>query len=384
MPCPRPILLFLAGALLFFAPNRSGAIIDGTDASITEFPWIAAIIQKGNFGSPALIGGGSLVGDQWILTAAHSVVSLSAGSIEVWLGSDNLEDPTNRQVRNVLAIYRHPDFVTDTGTSTNDLALLLLDRPVAGIPILPYLSDPFGIAEGDPVAVAGWGTSTVGLAEATNQLQKASAEIISEATAQMTFGPVVTGVHLPATDPDEIATPCVGDSGSPLIKTILGDDVLVGLVSFGSADCDNASLPTIYTRIPVFAAWLDENLTLTAEPSALKLSGNDKTIQNGDASRTKNLTDFGKLRRPGSSRTRRFVVQNQGDGLLTVRSTSLPGKAFSVRQSNAKIINAGASSALRIRFKAPSKGKTHRSTVKLLTNDPANPVFRFRLEARVR
>lgn len=382
---PSPVkFIALISALLLFTGGESRAIISGTDAATGEFPWIAGIVQKGAFVSPALIGGGALIGDQWIITAAHSVDTLSAASIEVWLGSNDLGDPAGRVVRNVLAIFIHPDFAAGAGTSENDLALLLLDVPVAGFPLLPVLDDPLLLLTGDAVTVAGWGTSTAGLAEPTPVLQKAPAELISNEDATIVFGPVITPVHLAAVDPDEIATPCVGDSGSPLIKEIAGIDTLVGLVSFGSADCDDASLPAIYTRVPLFASWIDEQLDLTATPPGLSLTGKGRRIRSGAKPGESNGTHFGELRRPGSQRTRTFAVSNVGTGLLTARSVQLAGKGFRLRQTPATLIGAGSTSSLKVTFRAPRGKKRFRSQVQILTNDPARPVYSLKLEAKVR
>jgi len=377
-------LLALIPAILLFTGGKSGAIISGTDASTGEFPWIAGIVQKGAFVSPALIGGGSLIGDQWVITAAHSVEMLGAASIEVWLGSNDLENPAGRVVRNVLAVFIHPDFATGAGTSENDLALLLLDQPVSGFPLLPVLDDPLALLTGDAVTVAGWGTSTPGLAEPTTVLQKAPAEIISNEDATVVFGPVITPVHLAAVDPDEIATPCVGDSGSPLVKMIGGIDTLVGLVSFGSADCNDASLPTIYTRIPLFAPWIGEHLDLTATPPGLTLTGKGRRIGSGAKPKENNGTDFGELKRPGRQRTRTFAVSNAGSGLLTARSTQLAGKGFRLREVPATLIGTGSANSLKVTFRAPRGKKRFRSQVRILTNDPAQPIYALKLEARVR
>lgn len=377
-------LLALITAMLLLTGGESRAIISGSDATTGEFPWIAGIVQKGAFVSPALIGGGSLIGDQWVITAAHSVEMLSAASIEVWLGSNDLENPAGRIVRNVLAVFIHPDFATGAGTSENDLALLLLDAPVTGFPLLPVLDDPLSLLTGDAVTVAGWGTSTPGLIEPTSLLQKAPAGLISNEDATVVFGPVITAVHLAAVDPDEIATPCVGDSGSPLVKNIAGTDTLVGLVSFGSADCDDASLPTIYTRIPLFAPWIEEHLSLTATPPGLTLTGKGRPVASGARPKETNGTDFGELKRPGRQRTRTFAVNNAGSGLLTARSTQLTGQGFRLRQAPATLIGAGSMSSLKVTFRAPRGKKRFRSRVQILTNDPARPVSSIKLEARVR
>lgn len=386
----RPIMFrsqpfALAAAMVAFAllPTEGRAIIGGAQALPGEFPWIAGIVQKNAIPSPGLVGGGALVGDQWVVTAAHSVNGIPAESLEVWLDLTDLNS-SSRQVRGVLAVFFHPDFASADGTSVNDIALLLLDQPAGGIATLPVLADPDGIAVDDDVRVAGWGTTTAGFVEATPQLQKAAARILSQEEASSAFGSVIEPVHLPAVDPDELATPCVGDSGGPLVKNIEGTDRLVGLVSFGNVGCDDPSLPAIYTRVPLFAEWMEAYLALTAPPSRLLVSGRGKRVLQGKAPRTSNGTDYGVLKRRGARRTRTFRLENAGAGLLTVRAVTVSGRFFALVKRPSTLVSTGAVSTARVRFRASAAKRRHQGRVRLFTNDPAAPVFTFRIAGRVR
>lgn len=379
MPRPLPTLLCL---LLLLFPTGARSIIDGTDAAPGEFPWIAGIVRR-DVPAPGLVGGGTLVGDQWVLTAAHSVYDLAATNLEVSLGVTALDDTVSRQSRGVLAVYVHPDFATDNGTSVNDLAMLLLDRPVTSITPLGLVTNPLDLTTGDAVRVAGWGISMVGDTQPTNELQRADADLLSNASAAMVFGSVIEPVHLAAKDPAETACPCVGDSGGPLVKNLSGTDYLAGLVSFGSLDCDPA-LPTIYTRIPSFAPWIGESLALTAAPSSISIQGKGRTIASGSKAKGANGSDFGEMRGPRARRTRAFSLANAGAGLLTVRSVTVSGRGFSLRTVPATILATGGSGTMKVTFVAPARGKRHQGRIQLFTNDPVTPVFLLRVGASVR
>ncbi|PAW64712.1 MAG: hypothetical protein B9S36_01955 [Verrucomicrobiia bacterium Tous-C2TDCM] len=381
VPMRRVISTFL-GLLTLLLPTGGQSIIEGTDAAPGEFPWIAGIVRR-DVPSPGLVGGGSLVGDQWVLTAAHSVDGLEVTNLEVWLGITALDDTATRQSRGVLAVYLHPDFAKDGGTSVNDLAMLLLDRPVTTITPLGLVTNPAHLSTGDSVRVAGWGASVSGDPSPTNQLRRAGVELLSQATAAMVFGSVIGSTHLAAKDPAEVASPCVGDSGGPLVKSLSGTDYLAGLVSFGSLDCDPA-LPTIYTHIPSFASWIGESLALTAAPSSILIEGRSRVISSGAGSERANGTDFGELRGPRARRTRVFSLANSGAGLLTVGSVKGSGRGFSVRPLPAPLVATGGKVAMRVVFIAPARGKRHKGQIQLLTNDPVTPVFLLRLAASVR
>jgi len=49
---------------------------------------------------------------------------------------------------------------------------------------------------------------------------------------------------------------CYGDSGSPVI----GHNKVVGIVSWGSGKCGNDNKPSVYTRVPYFADWINKEV----------------------------------------------------------------------------------------------------------------------------
>lgn len=56
---------------------------------------------------------------------------------------------------------------------------------------------------------------------------------------------------------------CKGDSGGPLMKfdqSKTPNWYLVGIVSFGSAQCGLANFPGIYTRVDHFMDWILRNI----------------------------------------------------------------------------------------------------------------------------
>lgn len=379
----RLLLIFPLFGFILGVVTPSKAIINGTQATEGEFPSTAAILKNGSFSSPALIGGGSLVGDQWVVTTAHSLIGETTSSIRILLGTQALDG--SGITRYPLAIYIHPDYRSENGTSTNDIALILLDRPVSTVPVLPYLTNSGDISTGDATVVVGWGTTTAGEINLSNELLTLDMEIVSRAATSMKY-PITLGTeHLPAIDPSMSGNPCYGDSGGPLVKSIADTDTLVGLVSFGSGDCDDPTIPTVFTNVVEFAPWLTSYLDLTAEASSIRITGKGKAISNGDRKpRRADGTDFGTFSSKRKRVTRTFQVANAGSGLLTVRSASASGRSFSVRRAPSKLIGSGSGSPMKLTFRPKGKRKKHRALIHVLSNDPATPIHTFRVQASVR
>ncbi len=56
----------------------------------------------------------------------------------------------------------------------------------------------------------------------------------------------------------DVTKTCLGDSGGPVVVDDAGLRRLVGIVSWGDADCEADRKPGVYTRVSPYAAWIDE------------------------------------------------------------------------------------------------------------------------------
>ena len=77
----------------FFNNNPSPLIVGGKPTTLSEWPFIVALIDKGQDPSNAQFCGGSLIQENVVLTAAHCVYSRKANSLDIYLGSNSLSDP---------------------------------------------------------------------------------------------------------------------------------------------------------------------------------------------------------------------------------------------------------------------------------------------------
>ncbi len=245
-------------------------IVGGQPASITEAPWQVALVSTAEpDNGKAQFCGGSIVGPDWVLTAAHCVTPLPQPSaIAVLAGSTTLSGATRTPVAEIRV---HPSW--DETTQRHDVALL---RSATPLPLngetmaavaLPTGQDPMAWpAAGQSASISGWGDTLLSFPDA---LHKAAVQILTSANDP------VCGLYGALYDPATMlcagfvngaVDTCQGDSGGPLVVDVLGSAVLAGITSWGK-DCAEAGYPGVYTRVTGYTAWLTSQTGLWAQLS---------------------------------------------------------------------------------------------------------------------
>ncbi|WP_424212370.1 S1 family peptidase [Streptomyces sp. BI20] len=147
------------GAVLapLFTAAPAHAIIGGHEATPGEQPFVVSVQAVTWGGEVSHYCGGSLIADDWVLTAAHCADTTDAGSRKVRIGST--EHARGGALLDVAEVVVHPEYLPGPGTPEgrqHDVALLRLAKPVE-----PALGTPVRLGTGadglDPVRVFGWG-----------------------------------------------------------------------------------------------------------------------------------------------------------------------------------------------------------------------------------
>ncbi|WP_282177432.1 S1 family peptidase [Vibrio nereis] len=264
---PLPVFIGSATCLLAtssLAQEISPRIIDGTNATSNDWPYITALVTKGSSAYEGQFCGGSYIGDRYILTAAHCVERVSKEDFEVIVGINNLNNEHNEGVRlPVQQFYIHPEY--NGNNLKNDIAIIELPRPLTSNEAIPVqLADAQtrnSTAVGTDLTVAGWGSTTPELGNHTTsaQLLEVTVPMVDQNTCADAFPSVTSGSgseNFCAGYQYEGYDSCRGDSGGPLV--IDNDRTQLGIVSFGSIRCGYAGSYGVYTNISRYVDWIEQ------------------------------------------------------------------------------------------------------------------------------
>ncbi|CAL8117608.1 unnamed protein product [Orchesella dallaii] len=250
-----------------FAQWNDTKIVNGEPVPIEELPWTAALLRRNWLGlvNDRPYCGGSLINNQYILTASHCVDGMSARGIVVSLHDEDVtstsETASGSQRFDVEKIIMHPQY--SRRTIDNDVALLKLVKPVkldnVIIPVCLPANNEHSF-ENFTATAAGWG-ATKESGSTSNILRKVDVPVISNTVCntQTKYKGKITDNMLCAGYVEQGGSDsCQGDSGGPL--TIMNGEriTLIGVVSWGYG-CARPMSPGVYTRVARYPEWIVEN-----------------------------------------------------------------------------------------------------------------------------
>ncbi|NWY63610.1 ACRO protein, partial [Erithacus rubecula] len=236
-------------------------IVGGANALPGAWPWMVSI-QHPWIGDLKHLCGGSLIGHQWVLTAAHCFdIIFNITRMYVVIGATRFTQPgPGAVVRTVKQVLIHPYY--NPAVLSYDIALMELDHPVQCTPYiqLACVADPtLKISELSNCWIAGWGEITAKSQDSSNLLQEAKVQLINAQLCNSSdwYSGEIHTHNLCAGYPEGNIDTCQGDSGGPLMCQDKNADSwwVVGVTSWGRG-CARAKKPGVYTSTQHFSAWI--------------------------------------------------------------------------------------------------------------------------------
>ncbi|XP_024116958.1 chymotrypsin B [Oryzias melastigma] len=233
--------------------THQARIVNGEEAVPHSWPWQVSLQQSNGFH----FCGGSLINENWVVTAAHCNVRTYHRVIvgEHDKGAGSTEDI---QILTPGQVFTHPQW--NPSTINNDIALIKLASPAT----LNTHVSPVCLAEstdyfapGSTCVTSGWGLTHYLAPSTPNKLQQASLPLLSNEDCRVYWGSNISDVMICAGGAG--ATSCMGDSGGPLVCTKDNAWTLVGIVSWGSSSC-SINTPAVYARVTELRGWVDQIL----------------------------------------------------------------------------------------------------------------------------
>ncbi|XP_037640636.1 complement C1r-A subcomponent-like isoform X2 [Sebastes umbrosus] len=245
-------------------------IIGGRYAPDDTIPWQVMLSIDGSR------GGGMVIGDRWIMTAAHNVMYdgnvVPNETVRVYMGLTNVNALMNSPVF-AASIHPHPLYNNPNHVDFNhDIALIKIQDPITfNSSVMPICLTAEGATyvTGTMGLVSGFGiTETNKRRILTNKMnyvllpvveQEACSDSITRLKKKRDYVPVLTNNMFCAGVPEGGKDSCQGDNGGPYALRDDGRFWAAGIVSWG-VDCGQRGTYGVYTRVINYIDWINKTM----------------------------------------------------------------------------------------------------------------------------
>lgn len=227
-------------------------IVGGVEANQGEFPFMVSL--QSEYSSHYC--GGSLIKEDWVLTAAHC---MDSGYIDaVVFGVHELNNSPQKEVVKIKKVIMHPNF--NSSTMDYDYALIQLEKPVNFEPVKLNRADiPVKDDEEQMSTTAGWGVLAENSYSVSNKLMKVDVPLVASPKCSKAYASYneITDRMICAGYDQGKKDSCQGDSGGPLIMKKKNRNVLIGVVSWGKG-CARPQAYGVYSKVSAAYQWIQE------------------------------------------------------------------------------------------------------------------------------
>jgi len=231
-----------------------GRITNGYAASEGKVPYIVGLGFSS--GSGGWWCGGSIIGNTWVVTAAHC--THGADSVTIYYGA----------LWRLQAQYTHTvgsgNFRQHSNYNTNNLNndISLINTPhvdfwhLVNKVELPNGNERYNSFAGWWALASGWGRpcDSCGVSDYLNCVDS---QIIDRSECSSVYGTDVVTDNVICTSTPGGKSTCAGDSGGPLV--LHDGNKLVGVTSFVAANGCTSGLPDGFTRVTSYLDWIRDH-----------------------------------------------------------------------------------------------------------------------------
>lgn len=232
---------------------QEGRIVGGYQTTIEQVPYIAVLLTATN---NSIFCAGSIISNQWIVTAAHCIVGMRPEDIKIRVGSSDYTE--GGQLVDAIAILTNPNF-DRVYRFDYDVGLIKINNITINNSTVATCQLP-GEREypstGSSVLASGWGYQQSG-GTPSRIVRAVLVRITFHLLCRLRYANLTNNMICAA---DTGKDTCQADSGGPLILPTARGSVLVGITSHGSG-CALVSYPGVYTSVatPVIRRYIRDN-----------------------------------------------------------------------------------------------------------------------------
>jgi len=244
-------------------PGGQERIVGGAEATPHSYPWMAAL-----FIDDAWFCGGTLISDEWVLTAAHCTTD--AHTARVLLGAHNVREAQEEGRVEMIStdIITHEKY--NSFNLHNDIGLIHLPEKVNFTDILKPVCLPSHSEEderwaGEDCQASGWGKPSDSADSISPVLREVTVDTITNLICALQFPTIINHNIICISGHDGKST-CNGDSGGPLHLVQDGVYKQIGITSFGSSMGCEIGSHAGFTRPTSFLDWIETNTGILIDP----------------------------------------------------------------------------------------------------------------------
>jgi secreted trypsin-like serine protease len=241
-------------------------IVGGDKSPVDGREFVVSFLSNGSgYMQYTQFCGGTLIADNWVVTAAHCLYGEDNSEVHVGISSEHLEYKSTANLLPIGEVIIHPNY--SKGSNANDIALVKINGSAASLGGKPIQLTSVANSEtnGLYTTAFGWGSTTPNdqyMSQSlawSNDLREVTLQSFDKDHCNNKMGQSLLDDSMICAYDTTVAgkDACVGDSGGPLVTFIDNKAELVGIVSWGIG-CALEQFPGVYTQATDYAQWITD------------------------------------------------------------------------------------------------------------------------------